>query len=109
MREISSPGKASGTSGLRRASWRLRSRTLSAGMNSNSLRGAPMSSSIETLSAFAAFVSTASVGLAVPVSRLAQVGRGMPERPAICCCDMLCDSRKRRTLAARFCLIFCML
>ena len=109
VRDISRPDSASGTSARSFPPWRLRSCTFAAGMNRNSDRGAPMSSSIETFSAFAALLKTASVGFAVPVSRLAQVGRGIPESSAMCCCERLRDSRRRRRFSARFLLMSAML
>jgi hypothetical protein len=105
MREISRPGSASGTSGVILAFCLRRDRTSAAGTCSTSLRGAPVNSSIDTCSACATFASTVNVGFAAPVSRLAQVGLGNPESPAICCCDMLCALRSRFTFAARFRLI----
>ena len=48
-------------------------------------RGGSISSSSRTCSACATLISTASVGLAPPDSRFAQVARGMPAMRAICC------------------------
>ena len=65
-------------------------------------RGGSISSSSRTCSACATLISTASVGLAAPDSRLAQVARGMPATRAICCCDCPRASRSVWMLRPRF-------
>ena len=67
------------------------------------VRGGASSSSSRTCSAAATLVSTGSVGLAAPDSRLLQVARGMPAIFAICCCERPRASRSASMLSARWC------
>ena len=64
-------------------------------------RGGSTSSSSRTCSACATLTSTASVGLAAPDSRLAQVARGMPATAAICCCVRPARLAQRLDVAAQ--------
>ncbi len=87
---------ASGSSRRSLAAPRRGSRVALAGKKSKAVRGAPISSSMETRSPAATPLSTEEVGFALPVSRLAQVPRGMPASGLMRCCESPRSSRRRR-------------